>query len=162
MSCVNGKFKCSLCEKSVSSKNSLYKHIRWVHEKIRVNCKLCFGNYSDQSNLRKHVLSVHENINYPCDICDKVFSDQNNLRSHKRNKHGMCRCGEAFQDQEEFMLHHATCLNNKSASHFQRNAYKAQNTKKIKWYKILWSCARSLVSCATGPSQHRSFHLTFI
>ena len=122
ISCVNGKFKCSLCEKSVSSKNSLYKHIRGVHEKIRFNCKLCLGNYSDLSNLRKHVLSVHENINYPCDICDKVFSDQNNLRSHKRNKHGICRCGETFQDQEEFNLHRATCLNNKSILHFQRNA----------------------------------------
>ena len=132
INCVNGKFKCSLCEKSVSSKNSLYKHIKGVHEKKRFNCKLCFGNYSDQSNLRKHVLSVHENINYSCHICDKVFSDQNNLRSHKRNKHGMCRCGESFQDQEEFKLHRATCPKNKSALHFQRKTKnKIQNNKMI-------------------------------
>ena len=72
---------------------------------------LCYGNYSDQSNLRKHVLSVHENVKYSCDVCDKAFNDQRNLRTHKREKHGICGCGEIFQEKKAFKIHRENCLN---------------------------------------------------
>lgn len=112
--CINKEirqFQCSICQKFVRSKSSLYKHVKGIHEKIRFHCKLCYGNYSDQSNLRKHVLSVHENVKYSCDVCDKAFSDQSNLITHKREKHKICKCGETFQEKKEFKIHRENCRN---------------------------------------------------
>ena len=48
------------CGKIFQSKESLSKHIRHVHQKIKdKQCKLCGKHLTDITSLRKHIISKH-------------------------------------------------------------------------------------------------------
>ena len=101
---------CDKCEKSFSSKQGLYFHIRSFHENVRYNCDKCDKRYSDKSSLNRHMQSVHENVQFNCDHCDKRFSHKDNLNIHIKNVHDHIRyncekCGKSFSQKGNLNTH---------------------------------------------------------
>ena len=57
---------CTYCGKSFpskSGKSNLKRHIKQVHEKVRLECDFCDKDYTDLSALRYHIKKEHQNEN---------------------------------------------------------------------------------------------------
>ena len=54
-------FQCNLCNKVVSSADSLKRHVKGVHLKQTARmCDLCKTSFSDAHSLKRHKNSVHK------------------------------------------------------------------------------------------------------
>ena len=69
------------------------KHVRAVHDKIRVVCPYegCGTTFTAESAKSKHVLTAHMGIRVPCASpgCLMTFYDRKAMRTHCNNKHGI-------------------------------------------------------------------------
>ena len=63
--------------KQASNENSTKKLI----------CNLCQKIFQRNDSLRRHQKHVHEKVRYSCDFCDKKFSCQYKLRKHTEKEH---------------------------------------------------------------------------
>ena len=68
--------KCDICDKNLSSKEKLARHIYSVHEgKGLENCEICEKNFGDKSTLKAHISSVHEGKKpFKCSYSDANFT----------------------------------------------------------------------------------------
>ena len=57
------RFKCQLCEKSYSNKDSLKRHARWKHDKNikKFECNSCKMTFNYESSLKRHIKKSHAN-----------------------------------------------------------------------------------------------------
>ena len=56
-----GPIKCEYCNKTVSSKGNLKRHIEDVHKgQKRYECELCSKSFSQKCNLKTHILKYHK------------------------------------------------------------------------------------------------------
>ena len=57
------RFKCQLCEKSYSNKDSLKRHARWKHDKNikKFECNFCKMTFNYESSLKRHIKKLHAN-----------------------------------------------------------------------------------------------------
>ena len=64
-------FKCGICDKYLSEKGKLNKHIASIHEKKKpFKCDTCNYTCAQKSHLNSHVASVHERKKpFKCMIC---------------------------------------------------------------------------------------------
>jgi uncharacterized Zn-finger protein len=56
-------FMCSHCGQKYFLKSHLQRHIRAMHDKIKINCELCTSNFVRKETYRKHVLNQHSDLN---------------------------------------------------------------------------------------------------
>ena len=75
------------CGKGFSSKGSVIKHKRAVHEGIKYPCGQRGQKFSQKGELAKHKRAVHEGVKYPCGQCGQQFSQKGNLERHKKSVH---------------------------------------------------------------------------
>ena len=47
-------------------------------------CDVCDKVFTTRSSLFKHGRSVHENISFVCSLCDKIFSRKDAMKRHKK------------------------------------------------------------------------------
>ena len=55
----------------------------------KFQCDECQYSTKYKSNLKKHIKSVHEHVKLSCNKCDYQCSDSSNLEKHRRNKHSL-------------------------------------------------------------------------
>lgn len=107
---------CEHCQKVLSSRDVLRKHIQIYHEKVeRVKtlhvCSKCGISVSS-----KYILMNHEKSDCgraprnKCDICGKSYSTLGYLRSHMRIHtgalpHVCAECGKAFRNGHQLIAH---------------------------------------------------------
>ena len=80
---------CHQCDLTFSRKY-LPKHIKSVHEKVRVQCTVCEVQLSNKAQLTYHLKAKHGNGDSEkvgCDMCDKTFTCKGSLLRHKKKKH---------------------------------------------------------------------------
>ena len=76
-------FKCEICNKSFSTKNSHKVHVVRVHEgKKPFTCDTCGKNFADAYDLKKHNSMVHEGVRYSCHICTDTFASKQAVHNH--------------------------------------------------------------------------------
>ena len=80
-------FSCDQCDKQYGSNNSLYKHIKSVHEGVSYPCNQCDYKATQSVHLQKHIKSVHEKVKYPCDQCNYKATASGNLQRHIKSIH---------------------------------------------------------------------------
>eukprot|EP00092_Neocalanus_flemingeri_P027157 GFUD01029451.1.p1 GENE.GFUD01029451.1~~GFUD01029451.1.p1 ORF type:complete len:343 (-),score=51.81 GFUD01029451.1:15-1043(-) len=75
------RFKCYLCEKSYTSRQSLRMHVETVH---MMKCSRCEKSFTSRQDVRKHINTVHR---VECSICEKSYTLRRNLRTHVKTVH---------------------------------------------------------------------------
>ena len=81
-------FKCEICNKNFSTKNSQKVHITRVHEgKKPFTCDTCGKRFADAYDLKKHNSMVHEGVKYSCHICTDTFASKQAVHNHVVVKH---------------------------------------------------------------------------
>ena len=57
------RFKCQLCEKSYSDKDSMKRHVRWKHDKKikKFECDFCDMIFNYKSSLKRQIKNSHAN-----------------------------------------------------------------------------------------------------
>lgn len=87
-------FVCSVCQKRLSSKAGLDRHLRIHAREKTFVCKICLKRFSNKAYLNRH-LRVHTGIRpYVCEFCEKSFTSKGSLDKHRKihvkGKHSVC------------------------------------------------------------------------
>ncbi|XP_008182460.1 gastrula zinc finger protein XlCGF7.1-like [Acyrthosiphon pisum] len=104
---------CPTCNKKVSSKSSLARHIQLHKDKRNTyTCVTCNRKFYYKSDLNYHVKTVHNEKNlYKCSMCDKEYSTKKLLNNHhqavhlKLKKYRCPECGLFFGQSIELHRH---------------------------------------------------------
>ncbi|XP_044736951.1 zinc finger protein OZF-like [Chrysoperla carnea] len=137
---------CELCPAKLTSKNSLYKHMRFLHKiektKKTFECATCQEILQTKRDLEKHVRKMHPKVRIKykqqvtnCEVCGKSLR-RRNLRKHmlthgERDKIACEYCAKIFISQETLTNHVKTyhknsgpvykCLCNQCGHKFRSN-----------------------------------------
>ena len=106
--------QCSICEKVLSDKKALKKHIKFVHQKIKsYECSICCKRFVSITLTERHKKQVHERIkNFECSLCHKKFPQAQNLEWHMRGVHEKLKpyqcdiCGMNFAQSASLSTHY--------------------------------------------------------
>ena len=97
------RLKCSVCQLSCVSKNTLLAHMK-VHEDNdeKWYCEPCNSYYKSKKSMSEHTRNYHHQRECYCDICDKRFSNKNTMKNHLNIVHktigvGMYSCKACFK-----------------------------------------------------------------
>ncbi len=108
---------CTLCEKTLSDKYGLERHLLRVHEGgYKYHCEQCGKGTMDMTALNVHLRShtgttEHKRRLYICKFCRKRFARKYDLRRHELAIHNksfryQCeQCGKGFMDSHALQLH---------------------------------------------------------
>ena len=138
--------RCDVCQKVLSSRTYLRKHIENVHEKKRHKCDQCEKDFADESGLRYHKLTKHEGKrrNYnkkQCPHCNTSFragGDYNrHLLTHESSKPFLCPFCSSYAAKQ---LHHLK--EHVDSIHF-----------KCRWFCLMDGCNNS-ESLAANLNRH--------
>ena len=79
-------FKCELCSKNFTRKDSLSKHIM-IHtgEKL-LKCDMCGMSFAYIGKLRLHEKTYENSKEYPCELCGKVFPQKSYRNRHLKSR----------------------------------------------------------------------------
>jgi len=72
---------CDKCDKEFANLDSLNKHIKFIHEGVKLKCELCSYESTKPYNLKIHRQRMHEE-KVICDRCEKEFSNVYSLNKH--------------------------------------------------------------------------------
>lgn len=82
---MNLKIECTICNKQLSSTESVKRHMS-VHEKKRkkkYKCQICSCKYFHESDLVYHVKTTHEQTDkIKCTQCEKLYKTEKLMKSH--------------------------------------------------------------------------------
>ncbi|XP_017047255.1 zinc finger and SCAN domain-containing protein 21 [Drosophila ficusphila] len=78
----DGRYFCSKCSKSFTTKNSLNYHMNSHNGTKPFKCKVCGRGFTDPNALRRHQ-GLHDKFPYHCDICSKGFLLRCKLTEHQ-------------------------------------------------------------------------------
>ena len=110
------KFNCMQCDKSLSSRCALIRHVKAIHNQIREHkCCVCNKHFAQSSHLIRHINAVHRREkNYECSECDKAFSSKRDIQRHIRvvhrglKDHKCAECSKEFSSGRNIQGHMST------------------------------------------------------
>lgn len=83
--CVNGRYECVFCKKTLANRTTLRYHIRLHLGKHLLKCDICGQGFSKKSHLKRHI-ATHSKKK-PCRFCDEVFESYEDRRLHTIAEH---------------------------------------------------------------------------
>ena len=86
------KIQCDKCDKFMSNKSNLKRHVEINHEGFKGNheCKICLNTYYGPNKLMHHVNKTHKGLelkHYKCKLCDRSYAKVNDLKIHIELRH---------------------------------------------------------------------------
>ena len=54
-----GQYQCDKCERKFSYSSHLHRHIKSIHEGVRLACKNCHLTFTQKESLRRHIKNIH-------------------------------------------------------------------------------------------------------
>ena len=76
--------KCDICDKILSTKQSLVQHIRVHNGEKPYKCQVCSKKFTEGGTLTKHVRVHTGEKPYQCQVCSKKFTEGGHLTKHMR------------------------------------------------------------------------------
>ena len=90
---------------------NMKRHVKHVHEKVRVECHLCGKQEHDKGNLSRHIKEKHSAI-LTCDTCGLQYQTIYGLKKHINKEHKevptvyVCKtCGMEFLSPQDRQRH---------------------------------------------------------
>lgn len=83
--CVNGRFECVFCKKTLANRTTLKYHIRLHLGKNLLICDICKQGFSKKSHLKRHIATHIKKK--PCRFCDAVFETYEERKIHSATVH---------------------------------------------------------------------------
>ncbi len=77
------RFACELCLKTFGQPSHLKYHIITFREgKMPFKCQFCEKELTSRCNVSKHIKACHYKITYSCGACEKKLKYKSALKSH--------------------------------------------------------------------------------
>lgn len=91
-------FKCvdKNCSYASERKYNLVRHIRLVHQGVRIQCKKCGKMFSDAYQCRQHWKFAHNASPFSCWECGEILTSSSSLEVHMKTVHKDCPTSEAM------------------------------------------------------------------
>ena len=114
-------YSCPHCNIVVKDKDTVTKHIQWVHEKVP--CEQC-GELVGIGKMKRHIASKHTSIydrKFKCDVCGKGFLTNDRLKDHKNVHTGekpyKCQyCTSCFASKGTHAMHERSHLGHRRSN----------------------------------------------
>ena len=112
---------CPHCHVVVKDKDTVTKHIQWVHEKVP--CEQC-GELVGIGKMKRHIAAKHTSIydrKFKCDVCAKGFLTNDRLKDHKNVHTGekpyKCQyCTSCFASKGTHAMHERSHLGHRRSN----------------------------------------------
>ena len=117
---VDKSEQCSICDKKLSSKSKLKRHISDIHLKLKpFECPTCEYKATAKEMLNNHIKAIHEGVKFKCSYCDYKTSFKSNVGKHEESAHS----GKQFQCEfcSYSTTHRQTLANHRKAKHTENN-----------------------------------------
>ena len=80
---------CDECGNSFASKDTLKRHVKYVHYKVRSHvCEICNKPFARRFEWRQHLLIHTGKRLFICDICNQEFTQKSGLVNHRKRHPG--------------------------------------------------------------------------
>ena len=105
-----GNYSCKICNRTLTYKYSLEKHML-IHTGIYpYKCHLCSKRFNHKPNLDKHLIVHSGEKPHVCHLCHRAFSQRSNLQRHQlthtQNRDFVCEvCGKRFNHMASLKTH---------------------------------------------------------
>lgn len=108
----NNTYVCEICGRTYKKKNSYKRHIARSHLGLttKAQCSVCERVLSSKEHLRRHMLTHTDERNWVCSTCGKCFLSKTYLTEHSRIHLGIrpykCEiCGKCFTQRGSLTIH---------------------------------------------------------
>ena len=107
-----GDLKCPMCSRNLSSRESLFHHIKKKHDQnLDLQCKICLKEFAMNQSYHLHMNSYHgkrkkrkevvRNRILGCAACSHVTNNEEDMVRHKLEEHGIERKTNKYDISEE-------------------------------------------------------------
>lgn len=105
-----GNYSCKICNRVLTYKYSLEKHMLLHTGSFPYKCHLCSKRFNHKANYDKHLIVHRGDKPYSCHICARPFSQKSNLQRHQlthtQNRDFICDvCGKRFNHMASLKTH---------------------------------------------------------
>jgi len=105
-----GNYSCKICNRVLTYKYSLEKHMLLHTASYPYKCQLCSKRFNHKANLDKHLVVHSGEKPFVCQICARPFSQKSNLQRHQlthtQNREFVCDvCGKRFNHMASLKTH---------------------------------------------------------
>ena len=119
---------CPMCKKNFFDRPGLNRHIRTIHEKIKIaKCDHCSQAFNTEWSKKRHIKSVHEGKIYDCNECEKEFSYPASLFKHKKKHHN-----NSAKDNQEKRVHDTIVVDRKKSYNCKLCDYHCEFSNEMK------------------------------
>ncbi|GFY57320.1 hypothetical protein TNIN_376661 [Trichonephila inaurata madagascariensis] len=105
--------QCGVCEKKLSSKRTLTKHLHLHTGTHPYRCSVCGKGFSQSSDIKQHMNTHTGEKPFHCNMCQKRFTQSSNLNKHMKTHTGekpfhYNMCQKRFTQSSDLIVHMRT------------------------------------------------------
>ena len=100
--------ECDICAIKFTTKRSLQRHIKIIHELHMEKCPHCGREFKGKDSLKYHIKAFHaEKTTYNCDKCEYKAVRKESVKNHRLKVHiYTCTfCQITYTEEEDFRVH---------------------------------------------------------
>uniref|UniRef100_A0A914US61 Uncharacterized protein n=1 Tax=Plectus sambesii TaxID=2011161 RepID=A0A914US61_9BILA len=112
---LDGRFNCSLCDRTFDSWEGARRHGRYYHTKSQYDCTICGRQFLRSDKLRNHMTTHSDDRPWLCDMCGARYKRKDKLthhmKTHANDAHSRVYkpASRAQLDHEQYLVSEFRC-----------------------------------------------------